>query len=79
MSKPADSASSKPDDQPVGWVQAAGSVLAAFFGVQSGRNRQRDFSRGRPAQYIVMGLTMTALLIGLIVAAVKLALAQAGA
>lgn len=65
------------EGRPVSWWQAAGSVLAAFFGVQSGRNRERDFSRGRPAQYIVMGLVMTAVLIGLIVVAVKLALAGA--
>lgn len=66
------------EERPVTWWQAAGSVLAAFFGVQSGRNRERDFSRGRPAQYIVMGLVMTGALIGLIVIAVKLALVSAG-
>ena len=64
------------EERPVSWWQAAGSVLAAFFGVQSGRNRQRDFSRGRPAQYLVMGLVMTVVLVGLIVIAVRLALAS---
>jgi hypothetical protein len=36
-----------------------GSVLAAGFGVQSQRNRERDFRHGRPGQYILIGLIFT--------------------
>jgi len=39
--------------------QVVASVLAASFGVQSERNRQRDFSHGRPGQYILVGLVLT--------------------
>ena len=43
------------------------SVFAAGFGVQSKENKVRDFSRGRPLQFIVAGLLFTiAFLIALI-------------
>ncbi|MDP9139456.1 MAG: DUF2970 domain-containing protein [Pseudomonadota bacterium] len=58
--------------------QTVTSVAASFFGVQSSKNRQRDFSRGKPAHFIVIGLVMTALFILTVVMAVKLALRSAG-
>lgn len=43
------------------------SVFAAGFGVQSQENKVRDFSRGKPLQFIVAGLVFTiAFLVGLI-------------
>jgi len=39
------------------------SVVAAMFGVQSSKNRERDFAKGRPAAYIIVGLIMTLLFI----------------
>jgi hypothetical protein len=39
--------------------QVVASVLAAGFGVQSERNRQRDFTHGKPGQYILVGLVLT--------------------
>jgi hypothetical protein len=43
------------------------SVFAAGFGVQSKENKVRDFSRGKPLQFIVAGLVLTiAFLVGLI-------------
>jgi hypothetical protein len=43
------------------------SVFAAGFGVQSKENKVRDFSRGKPLQFIIAGLFFTiAFLIGLI-------------
>ncbi|MDE2149702.1 MAG: DUF2970 domain-containing protein [Gammaproteobacteria bacterium] len=59
---------------PLGFWATVGSVLAAFFGVQSQANRQRDFSRGRPLAFILVGVALTLLLIGTIFAAVRLAL-----
>lgn len=32
------------------------SVLAALFGVQTEENRQRDFSKGKPATFIAIGV-----------------------
>jgi len=42
------------------------SVAAAFVGVQSGRNRERDFSHGRPRDFIIMGLVFTLLFVLLV-------------
>ena len=43
------------------------SVFAAGFGVQSKENKVRDFSRGKPLQFIIAGLVFTiAFLLGLI-------------
>lgn len=58
--------------------QTAGSVLAAFFGVQSSEARRRDFSRGKASHFIVMGLVMTVGFILVVVMAVRFALSQAG-
>lgn len=46
------------------------SVLAAFFGVQSATNRERDFTRGSPSRFFLVALGLTAvfvLLLSLIV------------
>ena len=56
------------------WV----SVLAAFFGVQSSANRERDFTRGKASHFILLGLLATVLLIALLVGLVKLATSLAG-
>ncbi len=58
--------------------QTVVSVAASFFGVQSSKNRKRDFSKGKPGHFIVIGLVMTALFILTVVMAVKLALRSAG-
>ncbi len=78
---PASRDSGEPDADaarpPTLW-QVAGSVLAAFFGVQNRRNRERDFNRGKPVHFVAMGVLITALFIGLVLLAVKFALRQAG-
>jgi hypothetical protein len=53
-----------PDEpQPLKLTQVFASVAWSFFGVQSSRNRERDFTRGRPWQFIVLGFGMTALVV----------------
>jgi hypothetical protein len=66
------------DDSAPSLRQTIASVAASFFGVQSSRNRARDFSRGKPLHFIVIGLLMTAVFIATIVVAVKFALHSAG-
>ena len=75
-----DNASEGDDGQrpPTLW-QSWMSVLAAFFGVQSSANRERDFTRGRASHFIVLGLLATALLVLVLVGAVWLAMAMADA
>lgn len=69
---------SRPPSAPGFW-QTVKSVLAAFFGVQSQANRERDFTRGRPLPFIIVGVAMTVALITAILLAVRLALHWAGA
>ena len=55
-----------------------GSVLAAFFGVQSNRARERDFTKGKPSTYIILGIVLTIVFILVIFGVVKLVLSLAG-
>lgn len=73
MSQLPDPPTEKQGPPPTLW-QVAKSVGAAFFGVQSEANRQRDFTRGRPVQFIVIGLMATALFVLLMAFIVKLVL-----
>lgn len=43
--------------------RVVGSVLASFFGVQSRRRHQEDFTKGNPWLYIAVGLGATLLFI----------------
>lgn len=60
-----------------GLGQTLASVLAAGFGVQSDRNRRRDFSGGSPVRFVLVGLLATVVFIGLVVLAVRVILALA--
>ena len=62
----------------VSFTSIVGSVLAAAFGVQSRRNRERDFAKGNIYAFIVAGVLFTGLFVGAIIVAVKLVLAHAG-
>lgn len=64
-------------DKPTLW-QTLLSVLSSFFGVQSERNRERDFREGRPVHYILVGLLMAALFVIFIILLVRWALILAG-
>ena len=75
------------DDQPEGEekrksplnpLQVIGSVFAAGLGIQSSRNRERDFKQGRAGTFIAAGIIFTLLFIGGLYAVVRLVLANAG-
>jgi len=59
-------------------LQVVGSVLAAGLGVQSSKNRERDFKQGRPGVFIAAGIAFTLLFIGVVVFAVQMVLNSAG-
>ena len=59
-------------------IEIMKSVLASFFGVQSYANRVRDFTYGKPQQFIIVGLIIGITLILIIVTVVKLVLTLAG-
>lgn len=50
------------------------SVLAAAFGVQSNRNKERDFGQGNYRHFIVAGVVFTVLFVLTLVLVVKLVL-----
>lgn len=57
-------------NQGTGFFNVLKSAMAAAFGVQSSRNRERDFTKGKPIHFIVAGIILTLsflLLIGLLV------------
>ncbi len=64
--------------QAPGLWQVIGSVMAAAFGVQSRKNRERDFKHGRAIHFIVVGLVFTVLFVLAILAVVKIVLRHAG-
>lgn len=58
--------------------QTIASVLASFLGVQSSKNRERDFKHGKAGVFIAVGVVMTVLFVLTIVVVVKLVLKSAG-
>mgnify|MGYP000377364212 CR=1 FL=1 len=50
------------------------SVAAAFFGVQSNKNREHDFSQGKLSHFIIVGVLGVVLFIGVLIAVVSLVL-----
>ncbi len=62
------------EEQSLSFLQIAGSVLAAAFGVQSSRNRERDFSRGKVSHFVVAGVIFTAAFVLIMIVVVNLVL-----
>lgn len=54
--------------------QLIGSAISAAIGVQSSENRKRDFSRGRPGQFIAIGIIFTVLFVIVMIGVVNLVL-----
>ncbi len=70
-----DSNNNEPEsERELSFGEVAKSTLAAFFGVQSSRNRERDFSRGKMSHFIWMGLVLGILFVLVLVGVVQLVL-----
>ncbi|VAW91330.1 hypothetical protein MNBD_GAMMA21-333 [hydrothermal vent metagenome] len=54
------------------------SVLSAFLGVQSRKNYERDFTYGKPWQYILIGLIGVGVFIGVVITVVSIVLSNVG-
>ena len=50
-------------DQHLRWSQVVLSALSAGLGIQSQARRERDFENGSSSRFIVVGVTLTALLV----------------
>ncbi|MCG3202303.1 MAG: hypothetical protein NFCOHLIN_02184 [Gammaproteobacteria bacterium] len=59
-------------------VSLFGSIAAAAMGVQSTKNRERDFTSGSPMRFVVAGLIGTILFVLTMFLVVKLVLRSAG-
>lgn len=68
----------KPQPQDATFTQAAASAAAAMFGVQSSKNRDRDFKARSPVKFIFMGAVMVCLFITCVLIAVRCSMQQAG-
>ena len=53
------------------------SALSTVFGVQSSRNRSRDFQAGKPSHFIIAGLVFTVLFVVGMIMLVRLVLSAA--
>ncbi|HDS1733855.1 MULTISPECIES: DUF2970 domain-containing protein [Pseudomonas] len=58
---------------PTFW-QMLQSILAAALGVQSGKNRARDFNHGKASHFIALGVLFTLVFILVLIGLVQLAL-----
>lgn len=68
----------EPGEPPLTLREMLQSVLAAAFGVQSNKNRARDFGRGKPSHFIILGLLFTGLFVLVLFAVVRLVLGLSG-
>ena len=56
--------------------QMIGSALSAAAGVQSSKNRERDFARGKASHFIIIGVGFTAIFVLIMATLVRFILSQ---
>jgi uncharacterized membrane protein YhdT len=66
------------EKRPLSLLQVLGSVLSSFFGVQKNAVRERDFSRGRPRDFVIAGVLLTLVFVLLVWGLVQLVVRLAG-
>ncbi|MEZ5567265.1 MAG: DUF2970 domain-containing protein [Halioglobus sp.] len=66
------------ESRKLGALQVISSVFAAGLGVQSSKNRERDFKHGRMGVFIAAGIIFTLLFIGTVLTVVQLVLKNSG-
>ncbi|MCC1496416.1 DUF2970 domain-containing protein [Alcanivorax sp. 1008] len=59
-------------------IQVIISVLASLLGVQSGKNRERDFSKGDPKDFIGVYVVLVVIFVVSMIVLVNMVLASAG-
>ncbi|MFT5334222.1 MAG: hypothetical protein ACJASY_001814 [Halioglobus sp.] len=59
-------------------MQVISSVFAAGLGVQSSKNRERDFKQGRFSVFVAAGIVFTLVFMGVIYTVVQLVLKSSG-
>lgn len=64
------------EKKPLSFLDILGSTFAAAVGVQSKANKKRDFSQGRPTQFIFSGIIFAAIFVVSVVAVVRTVLSS---
>lgn len=62
--------------QPLTFLEIVGSTFAAAIGVQSKANKKRDFSQGKPLQFIFAGLIFATIFVVSVIAVVRVVLSS---
>lgn len=62
------------NELPMNFITTLKSVAAAFFGVQSDKNRNRDFNQGKFSHFVIAGLIGVIVFIAVLVMIVTLVL-----
>lgn len=70
--------SEKEDKKSPGIFSIIGSVLAAMIGIQSDKNRERDFESGNMGSYIFVGIVMVLIFIFTLISIVDSILESSG-
>ena len=58
----------------VGWAASMASSVAAAFGVQSHKNRMRDFEHGDVKKFVISGMTLTFVILFSLIGVVQIVL-----
>lgn len=58
----------------VGWAASMASSVAAAFGVQSQKNRMRDFEHGDVKKFVISGITLTFVILFSLIGVVQIVL-----
>tara|TARA_B110000037_G_scaffold217592_1_gene278997 strand:+ start:659 stop:898 length:240 start_codon:yes stop_codon:yes gene_type:complete len=69
-----DSTPTQEETREPGFWEVVMSVLAAALGVQTSKNRERDFTKGNPLVFIAAGLIFTILFVLTLIGVVNLIL-----
>ena len=64
------------EKKPLSFLEILGSTFAAAIGVQSKANKKRDFSQGKPTQFIFAGLIFATIFVVSVVAIVRAVLSS---
>ena len=68
----------KKSESGISLLSFIGSLFAAWFGVQSNANRERDFEKGKFSYFIIGGIVFTILFVLFVIGIVQVALSTAG-
>lgn len=69
---------SNKQEEKVSFLSMVQSVVAGIFGVQSDKNREKDFKKGDASQFIVLGIAATVILMITMIIIVRSVLESAG-